>query len=332
MRWLTRRVPGVTHLICNATFAGSESEVWAKTLGATWLVAQLPELCSASTATFKLHLTLGSVVAAKLFRLNTNYCRIQDDIWGALSERMTELTLNLTPHKDEPMRMSVLTQLTSLVSLEICIMGDPLGDMDDEVTASYHLSLPGLESLHMRGINAKNLSLHCPRLRNLVMDYPYIEGILSLPASLEDFAIRGVAPFHEPFPVSNLLGLTSLLCHVPLSIDRDALYAALPSMSALRKLDIISFFGQLPPLLPPSLRAVRYFVTGEYPLSSQELQHFAKACKLPELQSMGLYNCQTWKPYEIRTLQKIQQECKANIIVEKNWKDEDRVASGGRPG
>ena len=269
-----------------------------------------------------------AAVAANLFRLVLvpYYQCIQDDIWGPLSERLTELCVTLAPHEDQPMRMDVLTQLTNLVSLKICIGRF----IDDEVTASYALSHPGLKSLYMRGINVRNLELRCPRLRSLVMDYAYIEGVLSFPASLEDLSIRGISssPIHEPFPVSKLLGLTSLLCHVPLSIDRDALYAALPSMAVLRKLDIISYFGQLPPLLPPSLRAIRYFLTGEYPLSSQELQHFAKACQLPELQSMGLYNFGTWKPSEISTLQKIQQESKVSIIVKENWDDEDKVAFG----
>ena len=268
-------------------------------------------------------------VAAKLFRLVPYHQEVQDGIWGALSERLTEVSLDLTSDEDQPMRMDVLTQLTNLVSLKICMVGN----RDHEVSTSYTLSHPILRSLHMRRINVRNLDLRCPRLHSLVMDYPSIKGVLSFPASLEDLSYRGIAilPFHELFPVSKLLGLTSLLCHVLLSMDRDSLYAILPSMSALRRLDIIMFNGQLPALLPSGLQAIRYFMLGEDPLSSQELQHFARACKLPELQSIGLYNCQTWTPSEISAVQKIQQESKAKVIVEENWVDEDFV-SGNQTG
>ena len=283
---------------------------------------------------------LCAAVAAKLLRLSPFHHYIQNDIWGAMSERLTELSVNLTPHRDKPMQISVLTQLTNLVSLQICIVSNRL---DDEVTASYALSHSGLKRLHVRGIKAKNLSLLCPSLRSLVMDHVYVEGTLSLPASLEDFAIRGTSgpPFKEPFPglfeqrtfpVSQLLGLTSFLCHVPYSIDQATLDAALPKMLALRKLDIISFFGKLPPRLPSGLRAIRYFLINDNPLSSKELKHFAKACQLPELQSIGLYNCKAWTPSEIVGLDKIQQESKVTITMKEHYLDEDKVALGSSPG
>ncbi len=59
-RWLTKRIPGFTELICNATSAHppDNSHLCDTKSAATWLVAQLPKLCSASTSTFKLHLVL----------------------------------------------------------------------------------------------------------------------------------------------------------------------------------------------------------------------------------------------------------------------------------
>ena len=66
-RWLTKRLQGFTHLICNATFDGDPSERYSTTEAAQWLVAQLPELCRASMARFELHLILASGMALYSF-------------------------------------------------------------------------------------------------------------------------------------------------------------------------------------------------------------------------------------------------------------------------
>ena len=66
-RWLIRRLPGFTHLVCDATYANDYGD-YDDSLGtlcdaksaAIWIVAQLPKLCSGSTSTFKLHLKLDS--------------------------------------------------------------------------------------------------------------------------------------------------------------------------------------------------------------------------------------------------------------------------------
>ncbi len=229
--------------------------------------------------------------------------------------------------------MDVLTQLNNLTSLRICMEVDVKDSNNNfiyEVDASYTMDLPGLKSLHMTGIEARDLILLCPRLRSLTVDYPFIKGKVYLPASLEDLSVRGMSgpPMHEPYQISDLLGLTSLLCHACGPIDQDQLYATLPSMSALKTLILISLNGKLPPLLPASLRVIKYILDSEEPLSSKELQHLASPCLLPEVQAVSLYNHQTWKPSELRALQKIKRESKVAVIVKENWADEDNIVHG----
>ena len=132
----------------------------------------------------------------------------------------------------------------------------------------------------------------------------------------------------EPFQVSNLLGLTSLLCHASGPMEQDRLYAMLPSMSALETLVLILLNGQLPPLLPANLRMIRYILQFSNSLSSEELQHVAAACLLPELQSVSLHKRYSWTPSELRALQKIKKESKIEVIVVDYWVDEDSIFLG----
>ncbi len=229
--------------------------------------------------------------------------------------------------------MDVLTQLSKLTSLCICLdpdMKNSNGSDIQEVDASYVMDLPGLRSLHMTSIGAKDLVLLCPELRSLTMDYPSIKGNLSLPASLEDLSMRGLSgpPMNEPYQASNLLGLTSLLCHASGPMEQDQLYAMLPLMSALKTFVLITLNEKLPPLLPASLQALSYILESDASLSSEELQHVAAACQLPELQSLNLYKCLSWKPRELCALQNIQMESKAKVILKEKWVDEDGIIMG----
>ena len=183
--------------------------------------------------------------------------------------------------------MDLLAQLTNLTSLRIDMVRDSDGDID-EVAASYTVSLPGLKSLHAAQIKAIDLTLLCPGLRSLTMEDSSISGNLSLPAFLEELSIRGRLQMDRAFPVSSLLGLTSLLCDVPRGMTQELLFGALPSMTALRNLDLILMNGQLPSLLPGSLRAIKYILMSGDKVSPRELQHFAGACQLPELQELML--------------------------------------------
>ena len=92
-------------------------------------------------------------LATRLLRLSTGYHDIQDNFWSALSESLTKLAVTMGPHADEPIRMDVLSQLTSLTSLRIDMVQDSNGDMDElhpmsqfEVAASYTVSLPALKA------------------------------------------------------------------------------------------------------------------------------------------------------------------------------------------
>ena len=273
-------------------------------------------------------------LAAKLLWLSPTHQRFQDEFWPALSERLTELCVDI-PDDHKAMRTDVLTQLTSLTFLKIRVNDGATRDTGVEVAASYTLSLPGLTSLHLSSITTEDLVLLCPRLRSLTLDYPSVRGCLSLPASLEELSIRGfTAPPMHKTSMSGLRGLTSLLCNVPGGMTQSFLFGILPSMSALRSLDLVLSDGQVPPRLPGTLRAIRYYLvdvtypTPTVPLSSRELQHFAGACQLPELQSMSLCNRYIWTADEKQALNKIQAESSVTVSVEENREDNMRVYPG----
>ncbi len=83
-RWLTRRLPGFIHVVCNAAYAHwadytHQSAICDTTSAALWLVAHLPKLCRANTSNFELHLTLDSGKATTIpARPQALY--LQDDI------------------------------------------------------------------------------------------------------------------------------------------------------------------------------------------------------------------------------------------------------------
>ncbi len=273
-------------------------------------------------------------LATRLLRSSTRLQHIQEDFWSALSENLTELYFIMDPHPYKPMRLDVLTQLTNLTSLKFNMI-EGMSDVEWDAAAyepatSFVLSLPRLKSLHMRQIQADNLTLLCPELRSLTIDGLRLKGDLSLPASLEDLSIDSswhyTFKLHEAAAVIALRGLTSLLCHVPEGVKQAFLFGILPSMSALRNLDVALCTGQLPPRLPGSLRAIRYsLVDAIYfrragPLSPRELQHFAGACQLPELQSISMCNSSKWTPGVLQAIEKIQAESSVDVSVEESWR------------
>ncbi len=162
----------------------------------------------------------------------------------------------------------------------------------------------------------------------LTMEDSRISGSLSLLASLEELCIRGHLLMDGAFPVSSLLGLTSLLCDVRSSVTQELLYGALPTMTALRNLDLILLDGQLPALLPGSLRAIRYILMSGDKVSPRDLQHFAGACQLPEVQSVCLYNYFKWSPGDLQLLKNLDVKSSAKILVMDNWKDGSSVIFG----
>ena len=248
-----------------------------------------------------------------------------------MSERLTELCVNLEAAQ---IRMEVLNQLTNLKRLRITLNTDASDDESEKLplgsTKSYALSLPGLDSLYVDGLLAEGFALHCPSLRSLTMQFCMILGNFSLQASLEDFAIRGISGprMKETFPVSSLLGLTSLHCQPPGHMKSELLFGALPSMSALKVLELVSYNEQLPPALPASLQEIKYILPTSSLWTPAQLQHVAAACKLPELQSLSLYNCEKWEPSELRALQKVAKESKAEVTVRDNWVDEEGIMMG----
>ena len=259
-------------------------------------------------------------VAARLLRLSTYHHRIQDEFWSGVSKTLTELVVILDPDR-EALRLDVLNQLTSLTSLKI-------GSCKwlDERPRPYVFSVPSLKSLYVRCLSATDLTLACPELHILTLEECRIKGSLSLPASLKDFKIRGASTRHmqEAFPVSSLLGLISLHCSLPETMKPDLLYDILPSMSALRTLELCLnhgwlpvpwAVGQLPPLLPTSLLSVRYFVTSQSGLGPVDLQRLADACQLPELQSMSLQNCAGWDPEMWRSLEQVGKGSNVKVFV-----------------
>ena len=259
-------------------------------------------------------------LAVKLLRVSTKHRRIQDKFWPAISKTLTELIVILDAAR-EALRLDLLSQLSNLTSLKIG-SGKWLG----ERPRPYVLSIFSLKSLYARCLSATELTLACPELRSPTLEECRIRGSLSLPASLEDFRLRGASTPHmqEAFPVSSLLGLTSLHCSLPDSMKPDLLYNILPSMSALRTLDLVLdhgwlpvpwILGQLPPLLPASLLAVRYFVTSPNGLGPVDLQRLSDACQLPELQSLSLHNCAGWDPQMWRSLEKVGQGSNVKVIV-----------------
>ncbi len=268
-------------------------------------------------------------VAAKLLRLSADHRRIQDDFWSSMSGSLTELVIILDGAR-KAIRLDVLTQLTNLTSLKI-----NLHKCLDKRLGSYTLSLPGLKSLYVLGLGARDLTLHCPELRSLTLEECWIiEGTLSLPASLEDLALRckemtATHTLRDTFPVSSLHGLTSLHCQLPDSLIPDDLYGFLPAMSALRTLDLVLDYrqfpprnGQLPPLLPASLLVIRYIMVSGRSLGPADLQCFTDAGQLPELQSMTLHSCQGWEDNVWHSLMEIQEKSNVEVILSVAWIDQ----------
>ncbi len=134
-----------------------------------------------------------------------------------------------------------------------------------------------------------------------------ITGSLSLQAPVQELALR----------IKTLEGLD-----LPRGI-----FQILPSMLALRTLEIHTPTGNLPPLLPASLQVVRYIITWPSPFASVELQHLPAACHLPEVQSVRVYRYGDWTPSELSAIEKLAKESKANVIVKENW-EEDKTIRG----
>ena len=261
--------------------------------------------------------------------LSTNHHRIQDSFWSALSNHLTELSVIITPDGSEPLRIDVLNQLSKLTNLTLGMSGvDDVTDTIYDIPIS-HSSLPRLESVRMKDFTAKDVDLLCPRLRSLYLEQCPTKGKLFLPPSLEESKITGksgsLSFIDEASAVHNLLGLTSLIFYGSSDPEQDLLYKVLPSMSVLRHLELRSDEGQLPPLLPVSLRVIRYYLNGRTPLSSRELQRFAAACQLPALQRMSLDNPYIWLPYELEDLKQVQAESKAKVIVKENCHGHSRL-------
>ena len=244
----------------------------------------------------------------------------QYNFWAALSENLTELSVIMHP-ADQPVRVADLTQLTQLTSLKLSL------PMTAAVrTISDRLNLPGLRSLHLAYVRAKDLVLDCPRLRSLTMEYCYIQRHISLQASLENFLFRELSGFqiHDACPLSNLLGLTRLHC-------QKRFFDILPFLSGLRTLEVSSDDGYLPPYLPSSLWTIKYFVrcTWSYQSSwcSRELQHLEMACQLPELQSLALWHMYEWIPQVGDAVQKLKGESKAKVTIQQDAIGEELASS-----
>ncbi len=257
----------------------------------------------------------------------------QDSFWAAMSGRLTQMTVVMHP-EDEPTRFTVLTQLTKLTSLRVCFKScgtrsrrpesAPQRDVDKPI--SYALNLPELRSLHMTNLEVKDLTLDCPKLCSLVLEHCWIQGRPSLQASLENFAFndKTCLDVHEAFPLSNVLGLTRLHCQLPGKVSQETFFSILPTMSALRTLDLVSWDHCLPPLVPASLQAFKFVLPLRYrPLSQEELQHFADACQSPEVHSAHLLKYWKWAPDEISVLEKIKGQSKARVNLQDDLMEDD---------
>ena len=251
----------------------------------------------------------------------------QDSYWATMSESLVELSFRLAV-SDELVHMSVLTQLTKLTRLEICGVW-PMYHEELRESPSYELNLPALESLHMAK-RVTDLKLNCPRLRSLTLDYCLVFGTLSLQAPLEELSCRAFygPGVHEGFPLSNLLGVTSLHYHCKNQsswfrqingMSLNGLYSILPKMSKLRILELIISDGGLPESLPASLLKIRYWLGDCSGLDwDKVLKSFEDNCKLPELQCISLARQLRWEPEARSKLQEIRDNSKAQVILKEN--------------
>ena len=226
------------------------------------------------------------------------YERYRQNAFSALlSQNATRLTVNLASVSI----LDVLSQLTGLISLKT------YGDMDlwEMLNKDYSgcvLKIPSLQRLSMSGIYARDLTVQCPQLRTLHIGLCHITESPSLQAPVEEFTLR----------LTTVGGLD-----MPRGI-----FGILPSMSSLRTLEFHSPTGKLPPLLPASLRVVRYIMEFPRCFYVAELQHLPAACQLPEVQSVCLHHLDKWMPKELSAIQEHAKESKASVVVKDDWADE----------
>ena len=179
----------------------------------------------------------------------------------------------------------------------------------------------------MTNFITKDLTLDCPRLRSLTLEHGCVHGRLSLQASLENYAFinETCLDVHEAFPLSNLLGLTRLHCQLPGKMSQETFFGILPTMSALKTLDLFSWDHRLPPRIPAGLQAFKYVLPLRHQpsLCQEELQHFADACQSPEVHNAHLLKYWKWKQDEISALERIKEESKAKVFLADNLMEYD---------
>ena len=257
----------------------------------------------------------------KLFKLppwdtDQHAAQIQDDYWAAMAHSLTELEM-VVDAADEPLRMAVLTQLSKLTSLKL----ENTGYNCYNRPASYVLDLPGVTSLELGNLHGKVLTLTCPGLRRLDLFNCRIYDQISLQAPLEKFYCQGGSGFrvHEAFPLSNLLGLTSLQCDLSRNTRHSSCLIILPSLSGLLSLTIQTDDGLSPPFLPSSLSTIEYYVRSASVLDPKQLVHIGKACQLPELQCITLRHLFEWEPNFVQGFRKFKGKSKAKVTWEDSW-------------
>ena len=106
--------------------------------------------------------------------------------WSCMAASLTHLELHTQKDVTEDMS-AILCQLASLQHLALC------ADINSEFRnpeASITLDLPWLEELAISAFNSTRLTLNCPRLQELALDYVQLMGFSGMPSSIRELDLE----------------------------------------------------------------------------------------------------------------------------------------------